>query len=217
MHNALILDIETAVLPEDQLVFPDFKAPANYKDPAKIQAAIDEKKAEFLAGAALSATSGFVCAVGIMELDGYPATPEEWDFQAFLHPTTEMKIITSLWNRLLRPRPLVTFYGKNFDLPFLIRRSWILGLSVPDWLREGRYWSRDIIDLFEDWQLGTRDTGASLDVVSKAVLRRGKTGDGAQFWATLQSDRKAAVEYLHSDCTLTRDLFIRFHPEFRAP
>jgi hypothetical protein len=34
----------------------------------------------------------------------------------------------------------------SFDLPFLIRRSWAWGVPVP-MVREGRFWSRQFIDL----------------------------------------------------------------------
>jgi hypothetical protein len=36
---------------------------------------------------------------------------------------------------------LVGFNINAFDLPFLFRRSWALGIAVPFGLRKGRYWS----------------------------------------------------------------------------
>ena len=82
---------------------------------------------------------------------------------------------------------------------------------MPEWIREGRYWSHDIIDLFEDWQLGNREVTGGLDLVSKAVLGRGKTGHGKDFWALLQTNPLEALEYLAEDCALTKDLFVRIH------
>jgi len=208
MKNVLILDIETAPLPEWRITFPEFKAPANFKDPAKIAEAIAEKRAEFLERAALNATTGFVCAIGTMEQND----EGDWDFSSIEHPRSEAEIIQNFWDKIPSPRTVVTFYGKSFDFPFLVRRSWILGLRIPSWIRDGRYWSRDIIDLFEDWQLGNRETSGSLDLVSKTVLGRGKTGDGADFWKQLQTEPLAALEYLAEDCALTKDLFLRFYP-----
>lgn len=207
MKHPLILDIETAPLPEYKITFPEFKAPANYTDPAKIAASLAEQRAKYLERAALSATSGFVCAVGFMEEDEFG----DWKFSSIEHPLCESSLLLGVWHELQHPRTLVTFYGKNFDLPFLIRRSWILGIKVPSWLREGRYWSRDIIDLFEDWQLGDREMRGGLDLVSKTVLGRGKTGHGADFWARLQTNPLEALEYLAEDCALTKDLFVRIH------
>lgn len=207
MKNPLILDIETAPLPEDKITFPEFKAPANYTDPAKIAANLAEQRAKYLERAALSATSGFVCAVGFMEEDELG----DWNFSSLENPVSEVELLDYTWLKLRHPRTLVTFYGKNFDIPFLIRRSWILGIKVPSWLREGRYWSRDIIDLYEDWQLGDREVKGGLDLVSKTVLGRGKTGNGADFWPLLQTNPLEALEYFAEDCALTKDLFVRIH------
>lgn len=207
MKHPLILDIETAPLPEDKITFPEFKPPANYTDPAKIAANLAEQRTKFIERAALSATSGFVCAVGFMEEDELG----DWEFSSQEHPISEAALLLAVWDKLKHPRTLVTFYGKNFDLPFLIRRSWILGIKVPSWLREGRYWSRDIIDVYEDWQLGDREMRGGLDLVSRIVLGRGKTGHGKDFWALLQANPLEALEYLAEDCALTKDLFVRIH------
>ena len=52
----IVLDIETIPQDETKLLAlaPEFAAPANLKDPAKIEAAIAKKRADYLADAALN-------------------------------------------------------------------------------------------------------------------------------------------------------------------
>ncbi len=91
----------------------------------------------------------------------------------------------------------------NFDLPFLIRRSWKLGVKIPTGVREGRYWGRFFIDLMDVWTLGNREQRASLDAVSKHLGLGGKTGNGADFAKLYATDQAAALAYLKNDLELT--------------
>lgn len=101
----------------------------------------------------------------------------------------------------------------NFDLPFLVRRSWILGIAVPKIIRDGRYWSRSFIDLSEEWLCGQRlgSEPANLDYISKALGIGGKpdgvTGkDFARLW---KEDREAALSYLRNDLKLPAKIAAR--------
>ena len=48
---------------------------------------------------------------------------------------------------------MVGFNSNQFDLPFLIRRSWKHNVAVPMGIRRGRYWSDQVLDLRDVWQL----------------------------------------------------------------
>src|SRR5262245_26756456 len=61
----LVLDIETVATPEAASLLDPVRAPANYKDPAKIEAYCTEKLAERTASAALEADLCEVIAVGV--------------------------------------------------------------------------------------------------------------------------------------------------------
>ena len=102
-----------------------------------------------------------------------------------------------------RLNPLVGFNIFGFDLPFLFRRSWKHRLAIPFGLRRGRYWSDQLVDLRDVWQLGDRQARGSLDSIAKHFDVGAKNGDGKAFAELWQSDRKQAEAYLRNDIELT--------------
>jgi hypothetical protein len=102
-----------------------------------------------------------------------------------------------------RLNPLVGFNIFNFDLPFLIRRSWKHRVPVPSGIRRGRYWSDQLVDLRDAWQLGDRQARGSLDAVAKHLGVGAKNGEGKAFAELWQSDRQKAEAYLRNDIELT--------------
>ncbi len=200
-----IFDIETAPLPETDIsnLAPKFDAPANYKDPEKIAANIAEQKAAWLERGALSPLTGQVVAIGIL-------WPNEKPF-LLMHGDAgdegindESRIIRVFWDFYRAESEHSQFIGFNifrFDLPFLIRRSWKLGLRVPIGVRLHRYFSDSFIDLMEVWQVGNREERISLDQLAKYLGVGAKTGSGADFYK-LPPDLQR--QYLTHDLTLTQ-------------
>lgn len=201
--NPVVFDAETGPLPIEELQgrMPEFEAPANYKDPAKIEAAIAEKRAQWLERAALSAVTGRVLAIGY--LDANTVTID--DGKEFY----EREILQRFWRFAESAMPLGSdrpFVGWNifgFDLPFIIRRSWANDVPVPEWVRRGRYWHDLFIDLMEVWALGQRDGFTSLDDAAVLTNAGRKTGRGADFAKLLDEDREKARQYLANDLLLT--------------
>jgi len=102
-----------------------------------------------------------------------------------------------------RINPLIGFNICNFDLPFLYRRSWKHRIAVPFGIRRGRYWSDQVVDLRDAWQLGDRQARGSLDSIARHLGVGAKNGDGKAFAELWQSDRKSAEAYLRNDIELT--------------
>jgi DNA polymerase elongation subunit (family B) len=98
---------------------------------------------------------------------------------------------------------LIGFNCNSFDLPFLIKRSWKLGVVVPVGIRRGRYWGEQIIDLRDVWQCGDRQAAGSLDTIAKHLGVGAKTGSGADFAALWKTDRPHAEAYLKNDISIT--------------
>lgn len=191
-----IFDIETGPLPDAQLdaLTPPFSAPANYKDPEKISSWQAEAKARWKERAALSAMTGKVLAIGYQGVLNAPNVDAR----------DESVMIRRFWDELRFAESLVGFCCRSFDIPFLVQRSFILGIPVPVTLFEGRYLSRDIIDLQEVWLCFSREReGASLDAVCRACGIGGKTGSGADFARLFATDKEAALRYLKDDIELT--------------
>lgn len=100
---------------------------------------------------------------------------------------------------------LATYYGKQFDLPFLYRRSWILGHPQRANLMEGRFWDRRVLDLHDAWQMGCRDErSGGLEGLARSLGYTGaKSRDGATFWEWYQRDPSEGVCYLLNDLDMT--------------
>jgi predicted PolB exonuclease-like 3'-5' exonuclease len=117
----------------------------------------------------------------------------------------EVDILENFWGRMNTETEFCGWNIHGFDLPFLVRRSWILGARVPAWLRNGRYWDQVFIDLMAQYALGTRDL-ISLNTAAKALSVGRKNGDGAEFaklYNGTAEEREKAVEYLRNDLVLT--------------
>jgi hypothetical protein len=161
-----------------------------------------------LADAALSALTGRVLLIGVMNQDGSDLRwfegPEDyllqnfWDFYAGPQRVTE----TVKW---------IGFNSTSFDWPFLVRRSYINGVKPGKVFNERGYPADGLIDLRAIWGCGDRQAAGSLDTIGRAMGFTGKTGDGAQF-AALYNDEKTrqqALDYCHNDLLLTAAIATR--------
>ncbi|MBI1178476.1 hypothetical protein GC207_13660 [bacterium] len=207
--KTIIFDIETGPLSDAELAaaMPSFDPSAvktgNIKDPDKIAAKIAEAETnhqrEFTEKAALDAMTGRVLAIGLLHLfNGEFVVLDNGD---------EAELLREFWVRceheMGRLNRMVGFNTHLFDLPFLVRRSWRHRVALPWNLRRGRYWSDQLIDLREAWQLGDRQAKGSLDAVARHLDVGAKNGEGRDFAMLWQTDRDQAIAYLRNDLQMT--------------
>jgi hypothetical protein len=166
------------------------------------------KKAEYEAGliekAALCAGTGCVLAIGYMMPDGRSMIADGNDDEAAL--------IRQFWSMLqaaYAESPQGRYIGHcihSFDMPFLVRRSWLLGVDFPSWVldKNRRYWHPMLVDTAAVWGCGVWGDRVSLDLLSAYFGGPRKNGSGADFARLWREDRKAAIAYLRRDleCTL---------------
>ena len=181
-----------------------------------------EHFAKFKDKSALDATTGRVVAIGcvpcpltgegpgIIDCDG----PTESSFD-------ELSGLKKFWgwveNCLVAQRPMLSFNGHGFDIPFLWQRSVILGIPIPHGVYQGRYPNPLFIDLMKEWTRYQSGKFVKLDVIAKAMGLAGKASgsftlpsgevvvvDGAGFYKAWRRPecRELAVEYLTRDLTL---------------
>lgn len=160
---------------------------------------------DFLERAALSAITGRVLAVG------YLAT-ESGKFAVDHGNGDEKKLLSSFWSKYAKcrqdSRKMVGHNVAGFDVPFLLRRSWILEVDVPETvLDRNRYLDPIFVDTMALWGCGSREA-VKLDVLGQVlgVGRKLEGVDGAMFhklWFGTEDDRAKAVEYLVQDLRLT--------------
>lgn len=196
--KAVCFDIETIPQNEERLlaIAPDFKPAANLKDPAKIEASINEKRARYLADAALDWKTAEVVLIGVG--DGTEYQHLEGD---------EKTIITeflALSHRLLIDGCKVGGHNvKGFDFPMLLNRARVLGVSIPpgivDMWRGRPQWAENIFDTLEILSFGRTFDGNGVDDVARALGLPGKLGHGSDFPALWKHSREQAIAYNRRD------------------
>jgi DNA polymerase elongation subunit (family B) len=209
-NPTIIFDIETGALPFGELVIPAFN-PAdvklgNTRDPDKIAERIRQAEenhvSDYIKNAALDAMSGQVLCIGYrLERDEPAILSSDADGEAAM--LRQWWELLNTWER--QPR-LIGFNVKSFDLPFLIKRSWKHRITVPYWIRHGRYWNDLIVDLREVWQLGDNRAHGSLGAISRHLGLGEKSGSGADFANLWKTNRQAAIDYCLQDVKLTQQV-----------
>jgi len=132
-------------------------------------------------------------------------------------PGDEAGMVREFWQRLERfDGTLVTFSGRNFDLPVLELQALRLGLAVPRYFNEGRrYRGRNAdrhYDLFEFFSnSGAYRLRGGLDLLARLAGLQGKTGmDGSEVQAAWESGRIDEIHrYCRDDVLQTYLLFLR--------
>lgn len=173
---------------------------SNLKDPAKIQASIAER----VERAALYPWTARIVALGWCHEGDDAVTVRTANAEAF-----ERTVLREFWEVVSDGRgvlPLVTFNGRTYDLPLLMARSMLLGVSHPT-LSLDRYRSPHV-DLMDrlTW-LGTVEPRSLKWFAQRFGLNTDDAFSGA-FVAQLVQDGNwdAIVKHCESDVTLTRQL-----------
>lgn len=123
--SKIVLDIETCASPDAAAFLDPVKAPANYKDPEKIKTYCAEEFDKRVATAALEADLCEVVAIGFL----FEHDPQGRALTRVSE--NEASLLDELWHAVDR-RSIIGFNCLGFDLPVLIRRSQLLGVSYPD-------------------------------------------------------------------------------------
>jgi len=167
-------------------------------------AAFEEYWHAFRSRAALEPTTGQVLAIG------YHAADKK---KSAISSGPEKEIIETFWRKYLHckqsNRIMLGLNIHQFDLPFLVVRSWILEVDIPDGVysfwKHRINWSETFVDLRSVWLLGRSWSSAksNFDTLAAAFETGGKPEgvDGGQFAELWETDRKKAEEYLLSDIT----------------
>lgn len=166
--------------------------------------------------AALSPVTGRVLAIGYALI-----LPGEREY--FINSGDEVDILSAFWNRFAgcESGGAIGFNITNFDVPFLVRRSWVNDVRVPQdvFNHTGRYLSHKFVDLMCVWKCASqfgdpKHVNSKLDTVAKFFGLEGKTPGvtGADFhrlWNGSEDDRRRAGQYLVNDVKMTESIAAR--------
>jgi hypothetical protein len=210
----LVFDIETGPLDEEFLdsqfvpkTKEEFVGAQRWKPEtveAKYAEYLESAKQKFIRDAALDATTGQVVAIGYkLEKDG------ELIDDGY---GSEENLLRDFWKTVKEES--CSKVGHNilgFDLPFLIRRSWILGVEfdMPKLDRGGQF-----IDTMRVWTCGSYGDFIGLNRLAKCLGIQGKStectgADLARLWKGSQEEREMAERYLFDDLRVTWDVAVR--------
>jgi len=201
----LTIDIETWGGPNKPTI-DDVSAPANYKDPEKIQAYKDEKLNSAWGDQGLSSIKGEICCIGYQLNGGNPVsiTGEEQEIiRAFANVLKDNAVsgITQVY-----------WIGHNiakFDLPWILHRSWKYWQPFLTSLIPTNPYSEHIVDtmvLFAG--PGNRDPRnmCKLGDIAKFFGFEGKSEgfDGSMVHdAFIRGEIKKIAKYCENDCEQT--------------
>ena len=204
--SKLYFDIETGGrdLEDVQRFMPTEWPTGNAKDPAKIAAAIEEKKAEWLDRTALSAVTGQILAASVAIDDDEPI---------FIHNVGEQLMLGELCDYLneaiMKDFNIYHFNGEGFDLPFICQRAAVLGLpgftKYTSTYKGKRYWQEQFIDVLRMWNMSNMIVaGTNLGNLARLLGVGEKSGSGADFAALLKTDFEKAKAYALNDVAILR-------------
>jgi len=215
-----VIDIETWPMPDDHLVkfLPARKAfnadsvkCGNIKDPAKIEEKIEASRQTHEAEqdgaldalrdkAALDPMLSRIFAAAISDGPGGCVVP------MFPNPTDDQEkiIINAIWARLDsaargESKGVLGWNIQGFDIPFIWKRSIILGIKPPIRLLNPVWNNHWIKDLSLEWCLNPKDY-AKLSKVALALGLAGKLDlDGELPWQTALHNPELCLEYTRRD------------------
>jgi predicted PolB exonuclease-like 3'-5' exonuclease len=200
--NRYALDIETAPLETAADMFDpaDVKV-GNLKDPAKIEAKIEEAREEFTAKAALHWMTGRITCICM-----YGET------QSHTFVGAEEEILEKFWCEWKRADQIITWNGYAFDTQFICMRSLVYGMIIDPIMARGTKYFRSMTDRHIDLMSLYESCGqyVSLNKVAQAILGEQKTGTGKDAIGLFQEGRiRELAEYCMNDARLTWLLWLR--------
>lgn len=198
-------DIETESLPVKQIekLMPEFEPAGNLKDPDKIKASIEAKKAEWLDKTALKAITGKIVAVTV----AWGGSPPE------MRSGDELELISGILadlNTVISQNgQAYAWNGSAFDLLFLSQRAAVHNIQAFHALTQQRgsrfSWHESLIDPKLVWSNYSPDhTGTSLKSVAFALGVGEKSGNGKDFAGLLKTNPDEAKAYALNDVELLR-------------
>jgi DNA polymerase elongation subunit (family B) len=206
---ALVLDIETVgqpaeAIPPRALDYLFRKLERDAPEPEELE----RRREDLVARFGLDPTTGRVIVAGTLDT-------ETGDERAFAGDD-ERLLLEAFWEFVeqARPRRLVTFSGRRFDVPYLNVRSAILGLrpAVPLPSGDAHFDVREALEAEDRRRVGSLDYFCAVFGIPSPKTELDGTRIGEAYAAGRLED---IVRYCFEDCRATAALYERIDPFFR--
>lgn len=155
----LIFDIETAGCKFESLSETQQEFLFRYAEKEKDEDLRQEKREEAIRYLNLYPFTASICSIALLNIDTekilvlYKSDDEEkWEVtekKLKYSGMTEMNMLISFWNYVKNAKQIISFNGRQFDLPFLMLRSAILKVKPSKNFLKSKYNSNDHIDLLD--------------------------------------------------------------------
>ena len=199
----IIFDIETRANKEALEFLPEPQAPSNYKDEAKIRAYVEDKRIEQVDKAALDPDYGEIIAIGIAFLDPLGNLKSEEYKTHYLFSEAEM--INRFWKYYAENSGRSCGYNIiGFDLPYLLRRSFALGIQpsiIPDLRRYQTHPTLDLMMVLYNWQ---NYKGFKFVAERYGIHNQWSELDGSM---VADMNKETLVNYVANDTLMTYELY----------
>lgn len=201
-YPRLYMDIETVVDPTGIAILDDPKAPANIKDPEKITAAIAEKKQQIIDLAPLDSDLAKIACIGYaVGLGGEIVT------NVVTKKLTEKKVLEDFWMQYaICGGRSVGYNHMAFDLPFIMKRSFALGVRPSIIPNLAKYRAEPTTDLFMLLCNWSYQGGHKFKWVCQRygieILEEGVNGSNVK-----DMSEEELRKYSYSDTHATRELY----------
>lgn len=206
----IIFDIETRANKEALEFLPEPQAPSNYKDEVKIKAYVEEKRIEQVDKAALDPDYGEIIAICALpsDPDREETTGIEWrssDYMVSHYDYSEAEMINGFWDLYEEHRGYSCGYNIiGFDLPYLLRRSFALGIQpsiIPDLRRYQTSPTLDLMMVLYNWQ---NFKGLKFVAERYGIKNYLPDLDGSM---VADMDRETLIHYVANDTLMTYELY----------
>ena len=200
MSNIFTLDIETK--PDESLIEifkSNIKPSGTLKDPKKIEADIAKKQENYRKSMSVDQDYCDILCIGI----------KPWNEPSMLYNIEDMDKWFS--EEFTNDSTLVTFNGKSFDIPIIIKAGVKHKLDLPyDMLKKmtERFRAYNHVDLMHLLSFGDNRNVKNLDTYLKIYLGKGKNTVGEDFFATATENE--IRQHCLDDLVDTENLFKQF-------
>lgn len=204
LYNVMFLDLETVVNESAIKLIDDPKPAKNLVDPVKIAADIAAKKQDIIDHAPLDNDYGKITAIGYaVGRNGSIIT------NLVSKKNTEKMVLQDFWLQYAIVHGRCAGYNiMNFDLPFILKRSFDLGVRPSMLPNLAKYRSDPTTDLFMLLCSWDYTKGHKFKFVCKryGIKVEAEGMDGSQVKDMTPEELRI---YLHSDISATRELYYR--------